>query len=206
MTFAAVTGEFAKVMGEVTRPIAEAGTAAMDDVAADIKERGRVDIIAGGLGRKWANALRVTRFPKRGIALGASVFAVHRIGYADVFEQGLTIAGKPLLWVPLETTLKRVAGKRVTPELIAQRFGDLISINRPGRPPLLAARAKGRISAKTRQVSGRQLAAGGRGEGALLPLFVGVPSVKEKKRTRLMQVFSSAAGRLASRFNAHFKG
>jgi hypothetical protein len=207
--FLGATGQFTEAFHAVTEPIAVAGTAAMDDIAAEIKQRGRADIVAGGLGGKWANALRVLRFPKRGIALTAAVFAFHKIGYADVFEKGMRIAGRPLLWIPLATTARKFGGKRLTPSLIASRFGDLISINRPGHPPLLAAKVAGRISARTQQFGGgsinRASKAGARNV-TLQPLFVGVPSVKESQRTHLIKVFETAAKSLATRFASHFKG
>lgn len=207
--FLAATGQFAAAFHDATEPIAVAGTAAMDEIGAEIKARGRQDIIAGGLGGKWANALRVLRFPKRGIALNAAIYAFHKIGYADVFEQGLRIAGHPLLWIPLATTARKFAGRRATPSLVASSFGDLISINRPGKPPLLAARVAGRISASTQQFGSgsinRASKAGARNV-TLQPLFVGVPSVKESQRTHLIRVFETAAASLATRFAAHFKG
>lgn len=207
--FLAVTGQFDTVLHGVTEPIAVAGTAAMDDIAGEIKTRGRQDILAGGLGGKWANALRVLRFPKRGISLQAAVFAFHKIGYADVFEKGLRIAGKPMLWIPLATTAKKFGGKRLTPALIAARFGDLISINRPGHPPLLAAKVAGRISASSQQFGGGQINRASRGGArnvSLQPLFVGVPAVKETQRTHLLKVFETAARSLATRFAANFRG
>lgn len=207
--FLAVTGQFEEVFHGATEPIARAGTAAMDDIAAEIKARGRADINAGGLGGKWANALRVLRFPKRGIALTAAVFAFHKIGYADVFEKGLTIGGKPLLWIPLATTARKFGGKRLTPSLVAARFGDLISINRPGHPPLLAAKVAGRISASSQQFGGGSINRAsklGARNVSLQPLFVGVPSVKEGRRTHLLRVFETAAKSLATRFAAHFGG
>lgn len=202
-------GQFDKAFHDATQPIAAAGTAAMDDIATEIKTRGRADIAAGGLGGKWSNALRVLRFPKRGIALTAAVFAFHKIGYADVFEKGLSIGGKPLLWIPLATTARKFGGKKLTPALVASRFGDLVSINRPGHAPLLAAKVAGRISASSQQFGGgainRASKAGARNV-SLQPLFVGVPSVKEARRTHLLKVFETAAKSLATRFAAHFQG
>jgi hypothetical protein len=207
--FLALTGQFNKAFAGVTKPIAVAGTAAMDDIAADIKTRGRADILAGGLGQKWANALRVIRFPKRGIALQPTVFAFHRVTYADVFEKGLTIAGKPMLWIPLPTTARQFQRKRLTPAIVAARFGDLFSINRPGKPPLLAARVAGRLSARTQQFSAGQIgraSKGGAKNVSAVPLFVGVPRAKEARRTNLLKVFETAARDIAERFAAHFKG
>lgn len=180
----------------------------MDDIAGEIKERGRADIQSGGLGRKWANALRVLRFPKRGISLQAAVFAFHKIAYADVFEKGLTIRGRPLLWIPLTTTLKKFGNKRLTPAQVATRFGDLVSINRNGQPPLLAARVGGRSGKGRRsikKVTGAGLIAGSQGRGGLVPLFVGVPRADEIQRTHLLAIFAHAAGHVAERFAARFK-
>lgn len=206
--FLAVSGQFTKAFHDVSEPIAVAGTAAMDAIAVEIKARGREDIVAGGLGKKWANALRVLRFPKRGISLQPAVFAFHKIGYADVFEKGLRIGGRPMLWLPLATTAKRFNRARLTPAIVAQRLGELFSINRPGQPPLLAARVAGRLSGSSQTFSPGQVNRGSRlgaGNLGIVPLFVGVPSVQEKQRTHLIKVFAAAADSLAERFAAHFK-
>lgn len=208
--FLAVTGQFEKAYHDVGDDLARAATAGMDDVAANIRTRGRRDIIAGGLGPKFANALRVLRFPKKGISMRPAVWAFHKIGYADVFEKGLTIHGHPMLWIPLATTARKFGrGQRLTPSVVAARFGDLISINRPGKPPLLAAKVAGRISASTQSFGGRQInraSQAGARNVSLQPLFVGVPAAQEDRRTHLLSIFESAAGQLAHFFASHIKG
>lgn len=184
---AGARGQFDKAFKEASMPIEDAGTKALRQLGDAIKKEGRAEIAAGGLSRKWQNALRVNVYPKSGTSMNAALWAFHKIPYADVFEKGLSIAGRPLLWIPLKST-KKIGRRRPTPSDYASQVGDLVSINRPGLAPLLA----GRTSRSKK--------------GELTPLFVGVPSVKMPRLFRLMRIFEKNAGRLAELFNANFKG
>ncbi len=96
--YRATKGEFDEAMREMQRPMAEAATSAMQEAADNIKSEGRAKIASAGFSKKWQNALRVDAFPRRGkVSINAAAFAFHKIPYADVFEEGATIRGKPRL-------------------------------------------------------------------------------------------------------------
>lgn len=187
-------------------PLEEAAQGAIKDAGDFVKQRGRAAIAAGGFSNRWQNALRVDIFPRRGSSLEAAAFVHHRIGYADVFETGATIKGKPLLWLPL--TSSRFGGgggrfgKRITPGEFARRFGDLISINRPGKPPLLAARVAGRVGRAARRikkVTRRGVEKAGAGD-QLVPVFVGIEAAKMPRRFNLRSIYKQAANNLSRYF------
>jgi len=66
------------------------------------RSSGDAGIAAGGLSRKWQNALRVNIYPPQGDSMHPAAFVYHKIRYAGVFEDGAVIGGQPLLWLPLE--------------------------------------------------------------------------------------------------------
>ena len=212
----AVRGAGAKALRELKRPVAAAATAAMAEAVGTIKVQVRADIDRAGFSTKWQNAFRVEVYPGGGrISIGAAALAHHRIDYATIFEEGGTIRGKPLLWVPLENTPKRVARRRMTPESFSANIGPLTYIDRRGRPPLLAARAAlGRAGArKTRpKVSmaalRRGAAGGGSGRTVLrsVPLFVGLDAVRIGKKFDILGIVERAADRLGSLYLKHFRG
>src|SRR4051812_18715685 len=100
------------------------------------KRDGRASIAASGFSRKWQNALRVNIYPPQGDTMRPAAFIYHKIRYAGVFEEGAVIGGQPLLWLPLSTVPLR-RGRPMTPSQYARSIGPLVSIQRPGGPPLL---------------------------------------------------------------------
>lgn len=205
----ALKGELAKAMEEHYKPIATAATAAMVETAEDIKDRARADIAAAGFGKRWQNALRVDTFPKRGVSAGPAALVYHRIPYADVFEAGASIRGKPTLWVPLQGTPKKIGRERMTPKLFVQQVGPLIPIQ-GGRNPLLAAKvALSKTAAKSKEpkLSLAALRRGAAGNGVIkaVPLFVGVPSVTVRDRFSINEIVDKAAGQLVSSYARNFR-
>lgn len=130
----------------------------------------------------------------------------HRIGYANVFERGARISGKPLLWIPLPTAPEKINGRPMTAGLYVHAVGPLHSINRSGRPPILA----GYVMRTTpgRRVTVAQLRTGQRNSrrrqaraafgGRLgarpvsVPLFVGVPAVRIRDRLNISAIYDQA--------------
>lgn len=204
----ALKGEFAEAMVEHYRPIAEAGSAAMRDAANDIKLRGRADIAAAGFGKRWQNTFRVDTYPKRGVSANAAALIYHRIPYADVFETGATIRGKPTLWVPLSSTPKKIGRKRMSAKNFRREIGPLQFI-KGGRRPLLAARisvrsAKAKTPGRVTLAALRRGAIGG-GPVRSVPLFVGVPSVTLRDRFSLREITRRAADSLPQLYLKHFQ-
>lgn len=196
----AIRGELAEVFEELYEPIEEAGTAAMREMATAIKLRGRANIAAGGFSTRWQNAFRVDVYPKRGASANASALVYHKIPYADVFETGATIRGKPTLWVPLPGTPKKIGRKKITPQRFISEIGPLFPLKGRGGRPLLAAK----VAARRRQRAGGQVSLSALRRGAAggvptqaLPLFVGLPAVKLGDRFALREITRSGAAALA---------
>lgn len=139
LTFAAATGKFEKAFKEMSLPMATAATGAVREAAEDIKVEGRQDIAAAGFSGRWQNALRVEDYPKgKTVSMGAAALIHHKIPYAEVFESGAMIRGKPLLWLPLSSTKKMLGREKMTPKLYEAKIGPLTFVKRSnGKAPLL---------------------------------------------------------------------
>lgn len=198
-------GEFALAMAAKKDPIAFAGTAAITEAGDIVKREGRQDIAAAGFSKRWQNALRVNVYPRRKLSMSAAALIFHNIRYAGVFEEGATISGKPRLWLPLKDTPKRAGRQKMTPALYIKTIGPLISIERPGKPPLLAGKiATNRRGSKTGKVSLSALKRGGAGAAStLVPLFIGIERVSIRDRFSIRQITERAAARLGSLYLKH---
>jgi hypothetical protein len=196
---------FENAFGSMERTIARASKSAVIEMAKNLKQQGRANIIAGGLGKRVANAYRVDTYPTRRDSINAAALAYSKAGFLDVFERGDTIRGNPLLWVPLASTPQKIGRQRMSPKLYNERIGPLVSIVRPGKPPLLA----GQISTNRRgqkrkgKVTLSALRRGNSGQASqLVPLFIGLPSIKEKDRLSLRSIANANAAKLPALFFA----
>ena len=118
-----------------------------------------------GSGTRFANALRLNVYPKKGTSLRAAALIWHKIPYAGVFEEGATIRGRPTLWLPLPSTPQKYGRYRLTPERYTKEIGPLQYVKRPGKSPLLFAKVKSTKSGKPGKPSLSRLKAGARGAG-----------------------------------------
>ena len=131
-----------------------------------------------------------------------AVPATPQVPYAGVFEEGATIRGQPRLWLALPSTPQRYGRKPMTPELFAKSIGPLSFVKRPGKRPLLVAKAKKAKKAKKgKNMTKNSLArfrSGGRGEGPFMsvPVFVGVDSVSIRRKLNISGIVRSARDRL----------
>ena len=180
-------------------PYASMATAAQGAIAAAgaiVKAEGRADIAAAGLGSGFVKALRVDIYPQGRNSLNATAHIYHKIPYAGVFEEGATIRGQPRLWLALPSTPKRYGRKPMTPELFAKSIGPLSFVKRPGKRPLLVAKAK--KGKNITKISLARFRSGGRGEGPFMsvPVFVGVDRVSIRKRLNISGIVRSARDRL----------
>ncbi|RWN44766.1 MAG: hypothetical protein EOR96_00010 [Mesorhizobium sp.] len=194
-------GEFFAAMASIKDPIAAAGTAAIAEAADIVKREGRQDIAAAGFSKRWQNALRVNVYPRRKQSMNAAALIYHNIQYAGVFEEGSTITGKPRLWLPLPSAPKRVGRQKMTPALYIKSIGPLVSIERPGKPPLLAGKIatnrRGQAKGNQSKVTLSALRRGGAGKAStLVPLFVGIDRVNIRDRFSIRQITERAAARL----------
>lgn len=199
-------GKYHKDVRDFEQPIARALTKTFRAGAKEIEREGRQRIGAGGLSRRFQTGFRVFAFPRRQFSMKPEIKGTHRIGYINIFETGGTIRGKPLLWIPLPTAPAKIGGKRITPRLYISQVGPLISIQRPGKPPLLAGRAlrapaAGRPASLTTLKTGARRAAAGRGRRPVaVPLFVGVRQTRIPKRLNVSPVYDKARKELPDRY------
>lgn len=179
--------------------ISEAATGAIRDLVPIWKDAARAEISKAGFSSRWTKPLSVKAYPDQNgkFSLRAAASLHHKIPYAGIFDKGnsnSTIQGHPFLWVPLPNIAKlRVGRQRMSPAALIGKGAKLRTINRPGKPPLLAERL--RVQGST---DGAALASikwqlqdlthpqttGTAGSGRLVnvPLFVGIPQVTLKKR------------------------
>lgn len=176
LVFSAQESAVEKALEEIERTIADAAAGAVQDAAEMAVDEGRANIASAGFSTRWQKALTSNFYPNEGADPAAFIF--HRIPFAGVFERGITIRGRPLLWLPIEQNLPpgitspREYGKR------------LVSVNIAGKPPLL-------FDADNRL----------RG-----PLFFGTPSATIRKRFDLYRIFARAVDRLAEFYDKRLKG
>lgn len=215
-TFKAKPGQARKAFLDKERIVARAATLGMREVAEDVKRSGRAAIGRAGFSPRWQGAFRVDVYPKRGESINAAAFVHHNIPYAGVFEEGATISGSPYLWVPLPTAPKRIGRQKITPKLYSEHVGKLVFIRRSGGRPLLAGRLNARSGGRGKvtiaqlrrgERDARRAAAtsafGGnasRLKTTIVPLFVGLPSVKIRGRFGLQAIFDNARARLAAAY------
>lgn len=177
-----------RFVGEAKDRMARAATATIADAAKLAVQAGRRSIAAGGFGSKWQNALQAKVYPPKGASLSPAAEVYSKIKYAGTFEYGRTIAGRPLLWVPLDNAPIGRGGKRMSPAEFVRGGGVLYSINHPGHAPLLAAMLRGR---------------GGR---KLVPLYAGVPSITDPKKFDILAAVEGVRSQLPSLYEKHLAG
>ena len=189
-------GSFEEAFRALYAPMAEAAQRAIAAAGAIVKGEGRADIAAAGLGAGFVKALRVDIYPQGRNSLNATAHIYHKIPYAGVFEEGATIRGQPRLWLALPATPQRYGRKPMTPELFAKSIGPLSFVKRPGKRPLLVAKAK--KGKNTTKISLARFRSGGRGEGPFVsvPVFVGLDSVSIRKRLNITRTIRHARDRL----------
>jgi len=187
-------------------------TGAMRDVGKLGRERGRQAITAAGFSNKFANSL-VAKLPAKD-TLTPTAYIHTTINYADVFETGAVITGKPYLWLPLPTVPAGPGRPHMTPKQYVENVGPLVTMHRAGKPPMLGARVA--ISAPRPQpfgrfVSRRILRRGISMRGAtqptqVIPLFVGVPAVNIPKKFDVHAAVVDAFGHLDDFYRRQFPG
>lgn len=162
---------------EVSKPIAEAASAGLKEMADDAVANGRRHLASKGFSANSQNGFTSTFSPRKGPpSLKSQVRIFHRVGYFGLFEEGGTVFGKPKLWLPLDRVPKNTRGRQLRPREYSSRFGPLRSVNHPGRAPLLVGRAPG--SSKS------------------VPLFVGVSAVRLRDRLDLYGVIDRSVSKL----------
>lgn len=117
---------------------------AANHAAQEIETLGRANIRAGGdfSSARWQEGFRAkVSFAS---SVNITIRITHAVRYWKVFEEGRTIRGKPLLWIPLSFSQ---AGQL---KVRARDFpGKLFRVDRPGRAPLLMNEAGPQYFGKT---------------------------------------------------------
>ena len=205
-------GQWIKATDLYQALMAKALTGAMRDVGKLGRERGRQAITAAGFSNKFANSL-VAKLPAQD-TLTPTAYIHTTINYADVFETGAIITGKPYLWLPLPTVPAGPGRPHMTPKQYVENVGPLVTMHRAGKPPMLGARVA--ISAPRPQpfgrfVSRRILRRGistrrGGQPTQVIPLFVGVPAVNIPKKFDVHAAVVDAFGHLDDFYRRQFPG
>ena len=185
-------------------------TMAFRDGAKILQAQTRAAIISAGLGPRFAQQFKAFAYPRRQFSMNPVIRGFHargwkgsRIGrYANIFARGGTIHGKPFLWIPLPTAPRRIAGQSPTPKLYTENIGPLVSL-RGSRRPILAGRSMRAVEGRRATVA--QLKTGARREAAgrhtvIVPMFVGVRSVRIPKMVDMDAIFSRVTAQLPQLF------
>ncbi len=192
----AVAGQFDAAMEAATGDVKKASMAAAHKGADIMKSAGRADIAAAGFGPKWQNALKVVVYPKNAESIQPTIQTYHKIGYSEIFEEGGSIFGKPLLWLPIEKNLPTRRGlHRVTPSFYVKNIGPLFPIFRAGKAPLLAAQKKTGKRGKRGAV-----------QTEAVPMFVGIDAVTLRDRFSIREIAEQTADQLPALFAGEFDG
>ena len=174
--FSADEGAIDKLIDEIKDKVDAARQGAVKDAADLAVKEGRANIAAAGFSSRWQKGLTYNFYPNKGDDPAAFIF--DRIPFAIVFERGMTIAGRPLLWLPIERNLPQGVHS-------PKQYGrELVSVNIAGKPPLMFD--------KFNRLRG--------------PLFVGMRSVDIRKRFDLMRIFQAAADRVGEFYEKRIRG
>jgi hypothetical protein len=183
LSYSSHEGEVRRSLEELQHPIASALAAAMKEAGDLIRKRGRDNIRQSGLGsRRWIEGLQVQVTPAD--SFDASLRVFHRIGFAGIFEEGGTITGKPLLWLPINANLPDRRGRRWTPRQYVRQVGPLYSARAAKRPILV-----GKPPGKSRAV----------------PVFFGVRSVEIQKRFNIAGIVEDVANDFEQIYAKHLR-
>jgi hypothetical protein len=152
---------------EIAREIREAEEGAVQDAARLAVKEGQANVAAAGFSlRRQKGKVKYLFYPNVGSDPAAVIYFPMPFGY--VFEKGVTIRGRPLLWLPIEQNLP--AGIHSP----SQYGKKLVSVNVAGKPPLL-------FDAANRLLG---------------PLFFGTKTVTVRKRLNLVAIFKRAEERM----------
>jgi len=177
LVFSAQDGVLEELLEDIERQITEASEGAVQDAADMAVREGRANISAAGFSSRWQKALTSRFYPNKDEGDPAALI-FHRIPFAGVFERGIRISGRPLLWLPIERNLPPGIHSP------AQYGKKLVSVNVAGHPPLL-------FDAFNRL----------RG-----PLFFGTRTVDIRKRFDLYRIFARAAEKMREFYERRIKG
>jgi hypothetical protein len=211
ITLAQAFNRFPEFMEERHGVVIRAATYTMDDVRSLALNAGRASIASAGFPTSMQNALRAVRFPRHGFSMSASVWIWHRASYANIFEEGGTIKGNPMLWLPMGIPPK-LGRSATTPELVASKGVKLISFQSRKGTPLLGTKVRIRTKRQNARVAERSypwalIKKGTEGTGGsivTLPLFHGISAVNMPKKWGVRAAADAARSAIPSLFTRNF--
>lgn len=167
---------------DMALPVLTAAAKALQLTAKDIVDEGRRNIAASGrFGPNWQRGLTYRMLDPNPESPKALVF--HKSALAEVFETGITIAGKPLLWIP---TAARLTTKFPTPRQYVKRTGHKLTAATVHGTPLL-------FDATDRDPHRK-------------PLYIGVPTVRIPKLWHILEIAKQDVARIREHFARLFQG
>ena len=221
MTFKMVIDDLAdnlqNAILEMDRPVRDACVAAIHIAGGRVLELGRRDISKAGFGHRWQNTWKVRFYPETGVSsINAAAWAYHKIPYAEVFEDGATLHGRPMLWIPLRNAPKKFGRGHITPKDLRAQGIKLFSINKAGRVPLLATKIYGSPAQSRRLNFNVSVAAlkksrttpknpGSKQVRMTVPLFFGIRSVSIGKKFHLATIVNAERNALPGYYVANLK-
>lgn len=186
--------------------------ATMAEIARRGQRNGRDNIKAAGFGPSWYKSFRGKVYRDTPAA-----YFYHPIPFSNVFEEATTVKGNPLLWVPSKNVGRKIGKKyNLTPKRFRLAFGPLRFVE--GKRPLLMAPAMVSRSNKTGPVPKLELEAfkfartlpraKRNGIGAvrrMVPVFIGLESMKTRKRFDIAGVVGRLVGKLDDIFQEQLR-
>jgi hypothetical protein len=145
--------------------------------------------------------------------LNPSVYIHSTVNYLDVFETGKTITGSPWLWLPLPNVPPNpgsgvkfgglIGRPHMTPRQYIAKVGPLITMHRPGKPPMLGAAVEGGGRPTRRRLRStflKQRFGEKTRATRVVPMFVGVPSITIDEKFDVSQAIANVAPELAAAY------
>jgi uncharacterized protein DUF6441 len=178
------------LLGWQTKAAEQAVTLGVTQAGERLKSDWRAQITGAGLGAKLARTIRMARYPKQGISIGAASLIWSKTPQIiGAHDEGALIRSSNGFWLAIPTPVARERFRRgpLDPGIWERRPGmPLRFIYRRGRPSLLVAdnarfTRSGRIRENvTRRKDGTSYSRLAR--RSIVPIFLLVPQVKLPKR------------------------
>jgi len=197
----AEAGQWQRASTEWERIVAKAATRGMRATLKDAVAAGREEIASAGFGSAFQRTLVGKMLSGSKEVLNPMAWVHSLANFADVFEEGKTITGERLLWLPLPPVpLYPVASgqppRQLTPRKFMQVTGQrLILIHPRGKAPMLVLKgdqagaiAAGSSKFQLRRGRGRQA----RQQPRIIPMFVGVSSANIPKKFNVHAAIENA--------------
>ena len=131
------TSEYGARMNELASAMRLAMLRAANETAKATQDRGRADIAsAGNFGPAWTEGFKSEVSQDNGTVTVSTTMSGKRAGAWRVFQEGRTMQGRPLLWIPLSWTDAPKSWRRFP--------GQLVQVEREGgKAPLLVTQDEG---------------------------------------------------------------